>query len=420
MDETGTPAVPAGVGANPGAPRGRIAFCCVMNALDPDSGAAISVRSILEALAAAGHEVSSFSASIFDPNGEVSFRPALGREAAKPENRGKVLHTERNGVSHRVFLTASSQRQNLTEEEKQRIAARWAGIVEEAPPDIVFTFGSSELLQTMLATARAAGARIVHYLANAERRDAAAIQPEDALACPSEFLQGVYRGVLGRAPEVIRSILPEDRWLGEGEPAIAARPTERRLGLVSFFNPIPQKGLTLVGALALRAERECPDMRFLVTEGRMPRSRLQQINFDLGALPNVWFVPTQHVVREVYRRTAVLLVPSFWREGFSRSVLEAQLSGIPVIASTQGGLPEALNGGGFALDLPETLLAKHTAAPDRETVDRWWETLRRLWEDEAAYAEAAARARRTGAAWHPDRIRPRIVGHFERILAERA
>ena len=46
-------------------------------------------------------------------------------------------------------------------------------------------------------------------------------------------------------------------------------------------------------------------------------------------------------VRELLRRTKVLLVPSLWREAFGLIALEAALSGIPVLSTDHGGLVEA-------------------------------------------------------------------------------
>src|SRR3546814_9881685 len=48
-------------------------------------------------------------------------------------------------------------------------------------------------------------------------------------------------------------------------------------------------------------------------------------------------LPISHDMREVYRRTHTLLVPSQWEEAWGRVATEAQFSGIPVLASDRGG-----------------------------------------------------------------------------------
>ena len=368
--ETGPPEPSAAA-----APRPRVCFLCPMCLLDDASGAAISVRYFLEALAASGWQASSFTASLFDPNGEVPFAPALGHKAADPGNAGKLLVRERGGIRHHVFLTKSSRPRNFTPEEGARMKALWERWYANNPQDVIVTFGSSVVHARMQDLARARGARIVHYLANAEKASTAGIEPGDSMICPSRFLAAHYRKTLGIEPEVLRTIMPLDRVVGPDDPAVVNAPAHRQLGFVTFMNPIPHKGLTLFVRLARIAARARPDMRFLVTEGRMPRERLRTRGMDLGTFPNVWFIPTQRDVRAIYRRTAILLVPSFWQEGFPRSVQEAQLSGLPVIGSTRGGIPEALNGGGIALDIPEACIEDYMATPDDRTVARWWEAM---------------------------------------------
>ena len=46
----------------------------------------------------------------------------------------------------------------------------------------------------------------------------------------------------------------------------------------------------------------------------------------------------------------ILLVPSIWMEAFGRVVVEAQLNGIPVIASDKGNLPNTVGEGGLIID----------------------------------------------------------------------
>ena len=58
---------------------------------------------------------------------------------------------------------------------------------------------------------------------------------------------------------------------------------------------------------------------------------------------------------------------------------EAHFSGIPVVASNRGGLPEAVGPGGILLD------------PDGP-IDPWVNAIRRLWHDDGHYAALSAAA----------------------------
>jgi glycosyltransferase involved in cell wall biosynthesis len=85
-------------------------------------------------------------------------------------------------------------------------------------------------------------------------------------------------------------------------------------------------------------------------------------------------------MRKIYGKCKILLVPSLWNEGYGRVAHEAQISGIPVIASTRGGLPEAVGPGGLLLD-PES------------PIENWVNALRSLWQNDDAYAKMSAVAK---------------------------
>ncbi|HEY4275059.1 MAG TPA: glycosyltransferase, partial [Rhizomicrobium sp.] len=100
---------------------------------------------------------------------------------------------------------------------------------------------------------------------------------------------------------------------------------------------------------------------------------------------NLSFQARTSDMKEVYRRTKILLAPSRLEEGWGRVASEAQYNGIPVLASSRGALPEAVGPGGVLLD------------PDAPIED-WVAALRRMWDDRAYYAELSAAALR-----HSDR-----------------
>lgn len=57
---------------------------------------------------------------------------------------------------------------------------------------------------------------------------------------------------------------------------------------------------------------------------------------------NLHFMPWQ-TPGAVYSRAMVTMVPSRWAEAFPRAILESQFLGIPVVASSRGGIPEAIS-----------------------------------------------------------------------------
>jgi glycosyltransferase involved in cell wall biosynthesis len=144
---------------------------------------------------------------------------------------------------------------------------------------------------------------------------------------------------------------------------------------ILFVNPVPAKGAHFVAAIAQRL----PHRRFLVARSwaASPGNPLVDI-----ALPNVETAHPARDMRAVYRRARLLLMPSLLEESWGRVVTEAQLSGIPAIASDRGALGEAVGAGGIVLPLGAT-------------VERWCMAVEALLDDAVAYAAAsrAARAR---------------------------
>ncbi|GAC1326991.1 MAG: hypothetical protein NVSMB26_00110 [Beijerinckiaceae bacterium] len=139
---------------------------------------------------------------------------------------------------------------------------------------------------------------------------------------------------------------------------------------VTFVNPVAEKGLEL----ALGIAAACPEIPFDFVKGwPLSLSQSALLKARIGRLPNVTLLQRTHDMREIYRRSRLLLVPSIWqRETWGRVASEAQCSGIPSVACKIGGLTEAVGPGGILLR-PEA------------GVEAWAQAVRSLWHDNALY-----------------------------------
>ncbi len=169
-------------------------------------------------------------------------------------------------------------------------------------------------------------------------------------------------------------------------------------GFISVINLFPEKGFDTFVEIA----RRLPGERFLAVESWPLDARLPGVRACLAELPQVTFQPRVADVRDVYRRTRLLLVPSRCQESAGRVVVEAQWSGIPVIVSRRGGLPEMLGEGGLVVDSDEP--------------EAWVAAIQAATGDPRRYTELSRAARRNAerSDFDPEQILDaflRAVGH---------
>jgi glycosyltransferase involved in cell wall biosynthesis len=96
-------------------------------------------------------------------------------------------------------------------------------------------------------------------------------------------------------------------------------------------------------------------------------------------LPNVEVWNHQQDMRQIYAVTDILLVPSQFDETFGRVIVEAQVNGIPVVASKVAGIPYTLGQGGILVE-------------PKDKPQGYVEALQRLRSDETLYRQLSALA----------------------------
>lgn len=196
------------------------------------------------------------------------------------------------------------------------------------------------------------------------------------------------------------SLHPEKRFAAVIRPIVRAAPfrTETDRSSAVFINPGPHKGLAIVMALA-EARRDVP---FLFVRNRKGVDPAAVLGGDPVCHPNIRLVGPFDDMRQVYARAKLVLAPSQWLETWGRIATEAHLSGIPVLASDRGGLPEAVGPGGVCLPADAPMTA-------------WIAAFSRIWDDGRYYAKLCEAAR----AWarRPEIDSETILSLFTEQLA---
>jgi colanic acid/amylovoran biosynthesis glycosyltransferase len=137
-------------------------------------------------------------------------------------------------------------------------------------------------------------------------------------------------------------------------------PSDGGWTIVQACRLVPKKGL----ASALRAfasfAKAFPKSRFLIAGDGPLRRELEELIQKLGLQEAVILLGFlgQIQLRELYEKAHIFIHPSELppdsnQEGVPNSMLEAMASGLPVVATRHGGIPEAVTDGLSGLLVPE-------------------------------------------------------------------
>lgn len=185
-------------------------------------------------------------------------------------------------------------------------------------------------------------------------------------------------------------------------------------GYVTMINPCDLKGLPVFVGLA----RALPDVAFAAvpTWGRTP-----EVLAQLRALDNVEIWPEVEDIDEVYAKTRALLAPALWLETVGGVVVEAQLRGIPVLASDVGGHRESKVGVDYLLPVNPlqftTVGGQRQMIVPQQDVRPWADALRQLLSNRSEYDRVSRASRAAATAFVGELDWQHFVDYMERLAA---
>lgn len=162
--------------------------------------------------------------------------------------------------------------------------------------------------------------------------------------CVSQFVHDclVEQGTWSNL-HVCRHFINTDRFVPD--PTIRSK-MRRQFGVEDRFvmtviaQLIPEKGIDIV----IRAMTDLPDKAVLWIVGTGHQAeQLQALTRTLGVQHRVQFFGLQRQVQPFLQATDCFVLASRWKEAAGLVLLEAQASGLPVVASRIGGIPEYID-----------------------------------------------------------------------------
>lgn len=382
---------------------------------DPRSGAAHSVRAMLQVMAKQGWACHVATMNACDGESESDLA-AINPQLDPAVSSGQVVTIIDGGVTHQVSVSHSTVHQNLRPWEFEAFLTAAREAMTRLRPDIVFTY-SSELLRPLLAEARQLGARTVFYVANpiyAARSDFT-FENVDHFIMPSKALVDLYREKMGIEGRIVGDLV--DVKFDGRRNLDPDRISSRRNRRVTMINPDPAKGGLFFFNVVAQTQAIDPGIRFRAVESRWGKANWESKGSDFGSLKNLEWHPTTPDMGAIYEDASLLLVPSLWFEASARVVAEGLLAGIPVLAMRNGGIPDQLNDGGFLFDVPDALKTNYVAAPPAEDLAQWVKFIQVLMTDDTLYGRAVALALQASTIHQRANREAELLKVFDDILS---
>ncbi len=240
-----------------------------------------------------------------------------------------------------------------------------------AKPDALMVLSGGLHERALLRRCRTMGINTLFYLTKPTHTDPATFEHVDCIITDSKATQACIKRKMGLAPHVVGKFITA--------PGIAPKMQGEE---VLFINPLPEKGVMPLIAIAQECMRRTLNFRFRVVESRYRlEDALRQSGLGNALPENIVCVPADQWLDNHFEAAKVLLLPSLWHESGSRMLLEACAHGLPIIASNRGETSELLGTGGLTLPIDPALDGRDWSMPNQSTIVEWADVVERLMAD---------------------------------------
>lgn len=338
---------------------------------DSSSSAAMQMKLIFEQLTKRGVRCHAISALTFDAPCGTTIFPDFDKQLE--QENVEWFNVAENGVSYQYLKTSSRSVGSMTRDEEAKLFVAFLNALAEFKPAVLFIYGGGVLEMSIVAEAKRRSIATVMYIPNGNYADYS-FPCVDMLVTESTISARNYYNNSRVNIMPIGTFIDVNRILA---------PKDDSAKYITLINPHPSKGVSLFLNITQWAQKNHPDWRFLVIESRGSLGgAFAAYKQEPEKFSNVDVAQHTADIRKIYAITKLLIVPSLWYEGFGRVAAEAVINGIPVLSSTSGGLPDAINGGGMSVPAPQECHKNLAYYPQDEEMQPWYDALESMLDPE--------------------------------------
>lgn len=360
----------------------KILWYSIPSLHDNTNGAAINSKIMLEGLARRGIEVKVLNALVADDVRGLEIFNRITKNIPDAKQR-KYFQFIDSGVEYFVANTKGHVSNDVTNGDQNLIFDLFVQLLDKFQPDMVMGYSGDVFSQYLRHEAHVRGISVSYALCNGLHKGFS-FEDCDLVFTYSQASADMYRESDGIEIKATGPFIVKERILA------TRRDQKENIKYVVLVNPTPEKGMAIFTKLHEAYVKKYPDsdVQFLVVKSVGNYAALMH---QLHNADGTKFLVGEHAEiaerikvaehtndpRLIYDVTRVLVVPSVWHEAWGCVATEAVMNGIPVLASKNGGLPEAVREGGILLDPPESTKRDFRCVPSDEEIAPWLEGLER-------------------------------------------
>lgn len=370
----------------------KIVFISFKTLLDRNSGAALEIKQILEAVSNKEKSVSCFSFNCYDNGDDYFADEEIDPRLSPSRSPRKLFHYDENGLRHYLLVGSSKDTMKLTKSDLDLFYSHVQTFLETECPDFILFFGSNELIP-VLKMGKSCGAELIFYAGTASYQEERKplFELADKLIAPSKYIANHYFNAFGK--QAIQ--IPTAVRFEQEKPDTETLHARRKLGTITLVNPSPDKGGHFFFSIAQQFSNQ--SRLFLCIESRSTRQFWLNNGINVDAITNIIWAPWQIDIRFMLRQSAILLMPSLINEAAGKVIAEAMTLGVPCIGFDIGGIKEQVGQGGLVIPFDDRLAASpktglYSSRCEEEPVRQWVSEIKGLLENEQLYKEISTAA----------------------------
>lgn len=388
-------------------PEVRSAHCRVLFVTDGnllDDGVSCSgEHELIAALVQLGLACDSIGRFVVAADEETDAEPWLAQRGwqmtVAPAETPAVLRGKHNGVAMTLLRGGSTKPHPADEAERAALVRVVHEACDRQRPDVLVVHAGPSMAD-VLAVGRGRGIATVALQPDCTPRDPGQFRDADLVLTPTRLATEYLREAFGLPCVNLPPVVAR-----EAEPATLPTP-----GLVVFDGEAAGHGMFVFAQIAEELSKRRPDIPVVLLGGtgtyQFPGGG------QVRCLPN-------RAPDFRWSDARVLLAPILDWDALPLTALAALASGVPVLSSNRGAMPEVLDGSATILPLPDRMTAALPVPLKPEELAPWIDTIQRLYDDPTFAAGQRSLALLAGKRWTADEVAPQYARCFTNLARTR-